>query len=92
MFSQSLHHIYTFINSAEIMFSPVSEYQLGFQTPASPTMEGIVRFHDELFLFLAGILGVVFYMFIVCIVRYGSHSSQKNKVWRFVHASQLEII
>jgi len=33
-----------------------SNYQLGFQIPASPVMEGIINFHHDLFFFLTAIL------------------------------------
>ena len=45
----------------------VSNWQLGFQNPASPTMEGIVSFHDDLLLFLSFILGFVIYVLAVCL-------------------------
>jgi len=31
-----------------------SNYQLGFQIPASPVMEGIINFHHDLFFFFGG--------------------------------------
>jgi len=38
--------------------TPLS-YQITFQQPASPIAEGIFVFHDDLILFLIGILGFV---------------------------------
>lgn len=53
-------------------------------------MEGIISFHDDLFVFLVLILGFVFYLLSVIIYRYGMN--RKDSVERLVHASTLEII
>jgi cytochrome c oxidase subunit 2 len=68
-------------------------WQTGFQSPASPIAEGIHAFHDDLRLFLAGILGFVRYVLAVCLQRFGHRRSTNHRtVTRLVHASTLEIL
>lgn len=68
---------------------PAVNWQIGFQTPASPTMEGIISFHDDLMVFLSFILGFVIYILYACITRFTKGNGETE---RFVHASTLEII
>ena len=65
-------------------------YQLGFQIPASPVMEGIINFHHDLFFFLTAILFFVFYLFIRCLILFNKNVNSKPIV--VVHAPLLEII
>lgn len=67
------------------------DWQLGFQTPATNVMEGIIYFHDDLFVFLILILFFVFYVFGVCITLF-SEENMKGISFKLVHASTLEII
>ncbi len=64
---------------------------MGFQTPASPIAEGIFAFHDDLMIFLAGILCFVRYILFVCLSRFSSLKTN-GKSYRLVHASVLEIV
>lgn len=68
-------------------------WQRGFQLPASPIIEGIVAFHDDLRIFLTAILCFVRYLIAVILNRY-SHPGveQARPVDRLVHASVLEIV
>jgi len=69
-------------------------YQLTFQQPSSPIAEGIFTFHDDLRLFLRGILGFVLRIRI-SIYRIGYKGSNNSKLFtsiRVVHESKLEII
>ncbi len=72
---------------------PARNWQMGFQTPASPIAEGIFAFHDDLRIFLTGILCFVRYILAVCLYRfgYGAHAT-KGTSYRLVHASVLEIV
>jgi len=65
-------------------------YQIGFQIPASPVMEGIINFHHDLFFFLTAILFFVFYLFIRCLILFNKNVNSKPIV--VVHAPLLEII
>jgi cytochrome c oxidase subunit 2 len=65
-----------------------TEWQIGFQIPASPIMEGIVNFHHDLFFFLVMILTFVVYMLARCIQRF---KSNKDPII-VIHAPTLEIV
>lgn len=75
--------------SSDVINSIGYNWQLGFQTPASPVFEGIVAFHDDLMIFLALIFGFVLYVLTVCLTRFGG---QNKDTARLVHASVLEIV
>lgn len=66
-------------------------WQLGFQLPATGIMEGIISFHDDLFVFLTLILFFVIYMLSVCLDSFSEEKS-KGVAVRLVHASVVEII
>lgn len=67
-----------------------SNWQLGFQIPASPIMEGIVNFHHDLFFFLTAICCFVFYLLARSAILFNSETL-KNPII-VVHAPTLEII
>ena len=67
-----------------------SNYQLGFQIPASPVMEGIINFHNDLFFFLTAILFFVFYLFARCLILFNKDVNAKPII--VTHAPLLEII
>jgi cytochrome c oxidase subunit 2 len=54
-------------------------------------MEGIVSFHDDLFVFLVLILFFVLYVLSVCLYEFAI-SKKSGEVDRLVHASTLEIV
>ena len=74
-------------------FQPSFNWQRGFQTPASPLAEGIFSFHDDLRIFLVGILCFVIYILYSCLNRFAFSEEAKTGIsHRLIHASTLEII
>jgi len=71
-------------------FTMVSRWQFGFQTPASPVMEGIVNLHHDLFFFIVAITVFVGYMLIRTIMLFNSETQKTPLI--VVHAPLLEII
>lgn len=67
-------------------------YQTGFQMAASPIAEGIFAFHDDLRIFLTGILFFVMYVRYACFVRFSAVNNVQGKSYRLLHASTLEVI
>ena len=67
-------------------------YQTGFQMAASPIAEGIFVFHDDLRIFLTGILFFVRYIRYVCMTRFSSTNNTSGKTHRLLHASVLEVV
>jgi heme/copper-type cytochrome/quinol oxidase subunit 2 len=62
---------------------------MGFQTAASPVMEGITSFHHDLFFFLIFILFFVVYLLTHCINEF---NDKNRNVLIITHAADLEII
>jgi len=56
----------------------VKDLQIEFQKPSTGVMEGIVAFHDDLFVFLVLILGFLIYLFSVCLIFF----SEKRKIYK----------
>lgn len=79
------------------MAVPLKAWQRGFQIPASPIAEGIFAFHDDLMIFLTGILAFVMYILIMCFSRYASRNTlpalySDHSTHRLIHASVLEVV
>jgi len=65
-------------------------WQIGFQDPATPVLEGIIYFHNDLWFFLIIISTLVFWMLFRCIFVY---SNTKNITpSKIVHGTLIEII
>ena len=76
---------------------PIFNYQIGFQIPVTPIAEGIFAFHDDLIIFLTGILFFVGYIIYACLTQFAKASSlvvfqDKVHPHHFVHAPVLEIV
>ena len=68
----------------------ITNYQFGFQLPASPIGEGIINFHHDLFFFLTAICVFVFYMLTRCLILFNKETLKEPLV--VIHAPTLEII
>lgn len=77
------------------------DWQVGFQLPATAIMEGIISFHDDLFVFLTLVLFFVVYLLYICLTKFSEKFRQKSNTTKktapkisikLVHASVLEII
>ncbi len=76
-----------------ITFLHAENWQRGFQTPASPIAEGIFAFHDDIRIFLIGILFFVRYILYICLKSYAIYTTDKKATsYRLIHASVLEIV
>ena len=67
------------------------DWQIGFQLPATGIMEGIISFHDDLFVFLILTLCFVMYVLAVCLDTFSEKKTNGISI-RLVHASVLEIV
>jgi len=82
----------------------VYNFQMGFQTPVTPIAEGIFAFHDDLIIFITGILFFVRYIIYACLTQFSKQEKVVANITRpvyvgknqiphhFVHAPVLEII
>ena len=66
------------------------EYQTRFSDSASPTMEGIVNFHNHIMVVLCFIAVLVGWLLINCIQYYSEFSISDNT--KFTHSKELEIV
>jgi cytochrome c oxidase subunit 2 len=65
-------------------------WQLGFQDPATPIMEGIINFHNHIMFFLVVIGIFVMWLLGRCVSIYSEENN--NTVDNFTHSTALEII
>lgn len=76
--------------SSSKYFDSGSDYQLGFQDPASPVMDGIISLHHDIMFFLVVIIIFVFWMLSRIIFLF---DISRNPIpSRVTHNTQLEII
>ncbi len=80
------------MNFSESFATPSSNWQFGFQSPASATAKGIVAFHDDLMVFLTLILVFVVYVLFTCVNLFIARKNKKAYVERLTHATTIEII
>jgi cytochrome c oxidase subunit 2 len=95
------------IISLPVLTDVAEPWQLGFQDPATPTMEGIIEFHNNLMFFITLIAIFTTWVIVRCISFYSWDQSefndelQKNdgaskpvdrEVAMFTHSTPLEII
>jgi len=66
-------------------------WQIGFQSPATPLMEGIINFHNHIMFFMFGVGIFVLWLLGRCLVLY-SENSNTAKVDNFTHATLVEIV
>ena len=64
-------------------------WQLSFQDSATPVMEGIVNFHDDVFLLIILVVVGVCYFITRCIVLF---TNEDGKSSNFAHGTLLEIV
>jgi len=74
-------------------------WQIGFQSPATPLMEGIVNFHNHIMFFMIAIGVLVMFLLGKCLSLYGSNNymdslvRQKNGDYDiFTHATTVEVV
>ena len=72
------------------LFSDFSEpWQISFQDPATPVMEGIINFHHDLMFFLVIIVIMVLCIVIRCIIFFNNVTHPEAQ--KFVHGTFIEI-
>jgi cytochrome c oxidase subunit 2 len=90
--------LYTFLSivfvrfSSNIVFMDAAEpFQYGFQSPATPLMEGIINFHNHIMFFMIGVGVFVMWLLGRCLVLY-SKSTNLSQIDNFTHATTVEIV
>jgi cytochrome c oxidase subunit 2 len=67
-------------------------WQLGFQDPATPVMEGLIDLHHDLMFFLAFILVFVMWILGRTLYHYQYHKTQNRFPRKLTHGTLIEII
>jgi cytochrome c oxidase subunit 2 len=83
-----LYFIYFILQLSQVKLDAATPWQLYFQDSATPFMEGLINFHNDLMFFLIVILIFVSWVLIRCIFLFKNKSISEN----FVHGTAIEII
>jgi cytochrome c oxidase subunit 2 len=81
----------TFFNENFVFMDAAESWQLGFQSPATPVMEGIIHFHNHIMFFMVGVGVFVMWLLVRCLSLYGENSNI-SKIDNFTHATTVEIV
>lgn len=57
-------------------------WQLSFSDPATPIMEGIINFHNDLMFFIVAITIFVLWMLIRCIMLFAAPTGDQSLDWK----------
>ena len=66
-------------------------YQIGFQDAASPIMEGIINFHNYIFVYMAFVIALVIYMLVSIMTKYSKGKRTISHKY-LVHGTQIELV
>jgi len=79
-FIQNLIHLNNLVGK-KVLLDAAEPWQLGFQDPATPTMEGVIIFHDDLMFFIVVIMVFVMWVLYRCVVLFNvSEKAPLNSV------------
>ena len=94
MFMNIISTLINIKNQGSVQINAAQNWQYGFQTPYSPISEGIIRFHDDLMVFLTFILFFVLYIMGTCISHFKIENDKIKEGYtkEFIHHPILEII
>jgi cytochrome c oxidase subunit 2 len=82
---------FLFFKTYDFAFSDAAvPWQLGFQDPATPVMEGIINFHNDLCYYLVIVGTLVGWLLARCIYIYDESRSKTASM--FVHSTIIEIV
>jgi cytochrome c oxidase subunit 2 len=82
---------YTFIlNNDTVFLDAAQPWQLGFQDPATPIMEGIIEFHNHLMFFITLIAVFISWLLFTSLFYYYEEFQAKSEM--FTHNIYLEIV
>lgn len=79
------------ISNIPLFTDAAVSWQLGFQAPATPIMEGIINFHNHIMFFIVGIAIFVGWLLIRCFSLF-SATLNLDPADNFTHATIIEIV
>jgi cytochrome c oxidase subunit 2 len=87
----SLNSIFLYLNKSFVASCDAAEpWQLGFQDPATPAMEGMIDFHNYIMIFVIAIGIFVLWMLYKLVVNFPEEAHPVSE--KFTHSSLLEIV
>ena len=87
----SLNSIFLYLNKSFVASCDAAEpWQLGFQDPATPAMEGMIDFHNYIMIFVIAIGIFVLWMLYKLVVNFPEEAHPISE--KFTHSSLLEIV
>jgi len=85
-----LYYLFLLLLSPYVAWQDAPEaWQMGFQDPATPVMQGIIDLHDDICFFLIVILSLVLWMLIRTL--YFFHESKNPIPEKIIHGTSIEI-
>ena len=79
-----------FFNKMINLMDASESWQLGMQDPATPVMEGIITFHDDLMFFLIAIS--IFVSWLILRAVYFFNEEKHPNAEKFVHGTTIEVV
>ena len=76
---------------SKYLFDIAVDYQVGFQDASTPVMQGIVNFHNYVFVYMSLIFAVVAYMLTTILVNFNAGTRQISHKY-IIHGTQIEVI
>ena len=87
-----MNFLISFLISSNVSVLDAAEpWQIGFQAPATPLMEGIITFHNHIMFFIIGIGVFVIWLLFRCISFYDAETN-KDAIDNFTHATVVEVV
>jgi len=84
--------VLSFFCTNQPIYSGAAEaWQFGFQSPATPLMEGIINFHNHIMFFMFGVGVFVIWLLGRCLILYNENVNTA-KIDNFTHATLVEIV
>jgi len=90
MLTLSFNLAAVFSRSTAILTDAAQPWQLGFQDPSTPIMEGIIEFHDHLMFFITLIAIFTTWLLARCLFFYNESTQPESEM--FTHSTPLEIV
>ena len=85
-------YTYYFCLNYVIFLDAPKEWQLGFQNPATPVMEGIINLHHQLMFILVIIITFVSWMLIRALFHFKAIENKHLDAYPLIHGTIIEII
>jgi len=80
------------VSASALCFDIPVDYQMQFQDPATPAMEGIIDLHHDIMGFIVGIIIFVLFLLVRFVYIFNSNTVKKEDRSKITHNMALEVI